>query len=103
MASSTQGQDTSARTDGHPSIWLEVSNVKVQGSTFEVQLRADREPERTRWWAAPPAADAGAAAAQFKAVSEALEKKRPVLAQVVAGGAGLVVTSLAIQYTETIR
>lgn len=92
----------------YPSIWLEVSNVRIIGTGFEVQLRADREPERPRWWpiAAPAAAVPPANpdfSSQFKAVSEALEKKRPVLAELVPDGTNLKLSSLSIQYAETSR
>lgn len=79
-------------------MWLEVSNVKIAGETFEVQLRADREPERPRWWEVdnvPQSPD------RFKAVIEALDKKRPVMAKLVADAGGLKVTEISIQYAET--
>jgi hypothetical protein len=88
---------------GYEAIWLEVSNVRLFGTEFQVQLRADREPERPRWWPLPGTQDKEASA-QFKAVSESLEKKRPVLAELVSDtGQKLKVNSLAIQYAETSR
>jgi hypothetical protein len=83
----------------HDDIWLEVSNVRIIGTNFEVQLRADREPERPRWWTAPP----GTTADHFKTLIDALDKKRPVLAQLTADGAKLTVKSLSVQYAEVAR
>ncbi len=82
---------------GYEEIWLEVSNVKIDGTNLSVQLRADRLPERPRWWLAM-----GVDKDKFKAVVEALDKKRPVLAR-IAGKAGgiLKVTDLSIQYADT--
>src|SRR6185503_15142052 len=71
------------KEDGmHDDIWLEVSNVKIKGDDYEVQLRADREPERPRWWPVPTVNTA----AEFKTLIDALDKKRPVLAQLVPDG-----------------
>jgi hypothetical protein len=103
MATSASTGGTTTTANDSP-LWLEVSNIRVGGAICQVQLRADREPDRVaRWWPLPPTIDAKAAADQFKAVSEALEKKRPVLAQLVGDVRGLRIDSLAIQYAETIR
>jgi len=92
----------------HEDIWLEVSNVRMKGAEYEVQLRADREPERPRWWPAPTVNTA----AEFKTLIDALDKKRPVLAQLVPDCTPdgtvpkrlwLKVNSLSVQYAEVAR
>ena len=85
---------------GYPSLLLEVSNIRIAGAALEVQLRADREPDKPRWWQAPTT---GSAPAEFKAVSEALEKKRPVFAELGVIGANLAINAISIQYAETGR
>lgn len=83
-------------------ILLEVSNLRIHAGTLEVQLRADREPEKPRWWTAP-SVGAAAAAAEFKAISEALEKNRPVYAEVSAAGGFLKISAISIHYSDTNR
>lgn len=87
---------------GYAEILLEVSNVRLTGVRLEVQLRADREPDRPRWWSTTEVKPE-ITAAQFKAITEALEKKRPVVAQLKADGEVLTIAALSIQYAETIR
>ena len=92
----------------HEDIWLEVSNVRIKGTDYEVQLRADREPERPRWWPVLT----GVTAVEFKTLIDALDKKRPVLAQLVPDcppdgtdpkKLRLKVQSLSVQYAEVAR
>ena len=79
-------------------IWLDISNVKIaDGNKIFVQLRADREPERPRWWEVTNVTGAD----KLKPVMEALDKKRPVMAKVVGDAKVLKVTDISIQYAET--
>ena len=78
-------------------LWLDVSNVKIVGKQLSVQLRADREPQTPRWWKLSPSPDTNI----LKAVLEALDKKRPVMAKLVGKGNKLTVTEIAIQYAES--
>ena len=84
-------------------ILLEVGNIRISTEGMDVQLRADREPERPRWWRVNGMVDVD----QFKAITDALEKKRPVLAKLVAHNektkTGLKVDAIIIQYAETTR
>ena len=83
--------------DDRTAIWLEVGNVRIKGTTLSVQLRADREPDRPRWWDVSPSPDLNT----FKAIIEALDKKRPVMAKLNTAGSNLGVSELMIQYVET--
>jgi hypothetical protein len=85
--------------DTYSSILLEVSNIRLRSDTkVEVQLRSERDPPSPRWWLI------GANPPEFKVLAEALEKKRPVLAQLAAtAGPKLEITGIIIQYAETIR
>lgn len=97
------------------SILLEISNVRISSTgKIEVQLRADRDRSQPRWWKTPGDDKTPSDDKQFKLIADALEKKRPILAQMTGTLGepskkasdpkyGLKIESIIVQYVETLR
>jgi hypothetical protein len=90
--------------DRHSSVWLEVANVRLVGTSVEVYVkgdRADREPV----WRNIDLAKAGYsddADRAYRTIVDGLDKNRIVLAKLVAGQGGQLKCELIrVQYTES--
>ena len=79
------------------SLWIEVANVRLKTAdptTIDVQLKGDQDHH---WWPTKSKADA------FKSLMDAMEKKRPVHAELVAADGKLSVNELSMMFVEPQR
>lgn len=87
-------------------LWLEVTNVRMGGGSpgIAFQFRGERVDVRPKWWSVSASAfgEQGFANAAdlFKAVTQALEKQRPVYGRLSAAANALSVSEVAIYYTR---
>lgn len=81
-------------------LWLEVANVRVSSGTDPgvwFQFRSERVEPQRNWWRFAPAGSVKTEDV-FKAVSESLDKRRPVYGCIGSAGDQLMVTDIAIDY-----
>ena len=97
------------------SIWLEVTNVRLEDKRVELQLKGDRADREPVWWEVDlVTAGFGEAGkevtkakpdpnAAYKAIADGLDKKKLVLAKLAidAPTATLKCTSIRVQYAES--
>lgn len=62
-------------------IWLKVHNARLEGERLELQLEGDRADREPRWWPAARKAAGENGPATFRALVDALDRKRIVLAK----------------------
>jgi hypothetical protein len=92
------------------SIWLEVTNVRGVADRVEIQVKGDRAEREPVWWKVQSAAYAefDDAAKAYRTLTEGLDKKRIVLAELgpqalkpANQGTRLECKSVRIQYAES--
>ena len=89
-------------------IWLEVANVRRLNNDVQIQVKGDRADHEPVWWNVKlPISGFEDAEKAYRAVTENLDKKRIVLANLIPDtapepvGTTLKCTSIRIQYAES--
>lgn len=85
------------------SICLEVANVRLLEKGVQIQVKGDRADNEPVWWAVSPSALSGADdSARYRTITEGLDKKRIVIAELGRGTDSMLeCTSIRIQYAES--
>lgn len=92
-------EDTSSRTK---SIWLEVANVRATGKNVEIQVKGERTEREPAWLTVQESAFEDSDKA-YRALTEGLDKKRIVLAELVPIKETIQCKHIRIQYAESSR
>lgn len=84
-------------------LWLEVANVRVSSGAdtgIWVQFRGERVESQRNWWRFAPLSQSAKEADVFKAISESLDKRRPVYGCIGIVDGRLMVTDMAVDYSR---
>jgi hypothetical protein len=83
-------------------LWLEVSNVRIEGAEeVQVQLKGDRGEKEPTWWEVNAKAFGEDASATSREIFRALDSKRIVLAGIKAENNKLVVGCIRVQFNDS--
>lgn len=99
--SSPQGNATEEKPPPKTeSIWFEVANVRSTGKYVEIQLKGERTDREPAWLTVDTSSFESPDKA-YRSVIEGLDKKRIVLAELIAAGQTIECRLIRVQYVES--